>query len=283
MKIKKILAMLLAALGICTVLSGCTIYEDNETVTNREKYYKNDDEYERLKSYNELFSNNGFSYVLTKEQRKVIDEEFEKNDAVTYIQQSNGREVSVYESKYLRGCFVLFDENWLYMINSDEYMLKDCRELYKELNLTDFYVNRSDTGADDRGIIALSNEEYTLMDFDGYTPFSVNYDDVDVVISNMPVKALVYENGGRVDKVELIAVVTPYKDSLTENNIAQVKGLLEKLGMGNESEALAEEFAQSLEKKSYSRRDGAMKVSSTRDVLRDKDTVCNVFGISIGG
>jgi hypothetical protein len=270
---KKYINKLLVLALCCIPLCGCSIYgdyEDNVEVNSTEIEENTD-------VAQTLYDMCGVD--LSKEQKAYLEQSCDKVDNIRFIQQSNGKEVSIYASNRVNGAYLLDDGEWRGCLTPWNTRTKECEELYKTLADTAFAPHAFERGANQRVAVECYNREYAVLDFNGETMFSINYPDVDVEIENMPIKAIVYADQGKVEGVELIAAVSSYKDTLSEQNIADVAELLSELGFGDESKSLAKEFGESLDKASYRRSDGARSVQSCRDVSRGKKFTYSVFKI----
>ena len=271
------------ALGLCLCLSLCgckgEVYKET-TDFNITAYTQTDDVIDSEAEY-VLKNFEKTMQPLASKQKKELEKNFNKVEGVSYVQYSNGREVSVFESKRVRGIYVLTDTEWTYPILPYSIRLKGCDELYERLEDTAFIPYSNECGENGAGIIRCENKEYTLSDYECVTPFSVKYKDVDVFTDKLPMQALVYVNGGRAERVELVSAVSDDISALTDENIADVRLLFDKLGFGEESAALANELAESLSKGGYYRSDGALSVRSSKNVKRIGDIVFNVFCVDL--
>ncbi len=266
---------LIPAILLCLFISGCSIYEETEI---DQKVQPNPEVSSYHEKYREIFFSDRKPTEATQE---LLNKEFTTIEGIEFIQHSNGREVKVYESRYVKGYYVLDDGYWTYPIEPCFDEPKEGIELFRRLNKTDFTpyaFYRASSGA---GIITCANREYAVMDISGRTPFSINYDDVDVIVENMPLTTVIYEKEGKADIVEIYTAVTDYKDSFSPKNTEELKGLFDELGLGEESADLAQEVTQSLNKKSYSRTSGARKITSARNIARNGDITYNLFRITL--
>ncbi|GEM_PF-3042648 len=274
MKIKIFFAVALLCLPLC----GCQIYEDYESYEDNLAAVKADEEVGYI---SDIFSEPRFG-KLSGEQRRVLESDFTEVNNITFIQQSNGRDVNIYESNKIKGAYVMYDGEWISTVMPIDARIKDCDELYGKLEKTAFAPVDFQRGYNGRNSVICTNREYAVMDYSNITPFSVLYPDVDVQVENMPIKVIVYENGGKAERIEIVSISSPYMEKLSSTNINDVKALFDELGLGEESAELAQEFGTSLDKGSYTRSDGAVSVRSSREVKRQRDTVYNVFTVNIG-
>jgi hypothetical protein len=219
---------------------------------------------------------------LTEERRAVLDEDFEKVSDISFIQHSNGREVEVYQSKTLKGAYILYDGEYASQVLPNTEHLRECKALYAALDNTAFVPSAWIRGYNDNGVIICTNREYSVLCPEGSSMFSIRYDDVEAKVENLPIKAMVYERDGVADKVEIISICTDNLSEASGVNVGDVRVLLEQLGLGDESADLADEWDFSLGKKSYKRTSGAVTVESNREVRREKDMVYNVFSVKMG-
>jgi hypothetical protein len=272
---KKYINKLLVLALCCIPLCGCSIYGDYEDniETNGVEIEENTTVAETL--YNMC------GVDLSKEQKEYLEQSCDKVDNIRFIQQSNGKEVSIYASNRVNGAYLLDDGEWRSCLTPWNTRPKECEELYKTLADTAFAPHAFERGANQKVAVECYNREYAVLDFNGETMFSINYPDVDVEIENMPIKAIIYADQGKAEGVELITAVSDYTDRLSEQNLKDVQELLSVLGLGEESESLTRELVESLDKASYSRKDGAITVQSCRDVSRGKKFVYNIFKVSL--
>jgi hypothetical protein len=264
---------------LCLSLCGCSIYGDD--VENIEQNSKENTEKTKIAQHiDEVFDVSSF-HNLSDEQKAFLESDFDKIEDISFTQHSNGREVELYASKDLKGAYVIYDGEWGNWILPFNTQLAECDELYDRLDNTAFIPQSYERGMNGNGIIKCENKEYSIMDFNGYTMFSINYSDVDIEAENMPMKVLVYEKDGKAERIEIVSVCTALTNKFSQKNIDDVKELLNELGV-EDGNYLAAELGQSLDKASYARKDSKLSVRSSRDVSRDKDIVYNAFTITLG-
>lgn len=273
---------LIIPLILCLMLSACGYVkygaddakaEENDTAIDED--YKA--AVERAKILSENFDS---EKGLTAAQKKLLAEEYEKVDGIKFIQHSNGRDVKVYRHKDEPSIYLLYDGFWLTCVKGTYTMPGECSDMYDMLEDTGFKPFDWNRGLNGKGVVICENTEFTVADFNGYTLFSVNYPDVDIEIENMPMKALIYEDGGRTERVEFVIASSRYMEELSQKNIDDAAELLTKTGFGERSRELAEEMAQSLDKAGYKRDDGDVSVRSTRDAYVGETAAYNLFTVS---
>jgi hypothetical protein len=275
MKLNKFLILGCLLLSLC----GCSIYGDD--VENIEQNSKENTEKTKIAQHiDEVFDVSSF-HNLSDEQKAFLESDFDKIEDISFTQHSNGREVELYASKDLKGAYVIYDGEWGNWILPYNTQLAECDELYDRLDNTAFIPQSYERGMNGNGIIKCENKEYSIMDFNSYTMFSITYPDVDIESENMPMKVLVYEKDGKAERIEIVSVCTAFTNKFSQKNIDDVKVLLDELGV-EDGNYLAAELGQSLDKASYTRTSDKLSVSSNRDVSRDKDIVYNAFTIALG-
>jgi hypothetical protein len=274
MKLNKFLILGCLLLSLC----GCSIYGDDfEYIEQNSK--EDTEKTEIAQHIDEVLDGSSF-HDLSDEQKAFLESDFDKVENISFTQHSNGREVEVYASKKLKGAYVLYDGEWGNYILPFNTQLAECDELYDKLDNTAFIPTSYERGINGNGIIRCENKEYSIMDFNNCTMFSINYPDVDIEAENMPMKVLVYEKDGKAERIEIISVCTTLTNKFSQKNIDDVQELLSELGV-EDGNYLAAELGQSLDKASYTRTADKISVSSNRDVSRDKDIVYNAFTISL--
>lgn len=285
MKIKIILALLLMCLPLCGCSEEKLVKADNYE-EQAEKWEIDKEKAKIIDEYNDLFvvtpSTQEGNYVQGRLSKKVfecLESDFTQLGGIEYTQHSNGRAVKVYESKKIRGCYVLYDGEWIKCLPPDCAIGKDSKALFESLSHTDLVARENPVSRGGVEIIRCDNKEYTLADFQGNTMFSIQYPDVDVKTEVCPVRALVFSREGKPYRVELITPQTEGLPKPNEINQKQVKELLDTLGLGDESADLAEEYITSLDKKDYTYNEGSVSVSSNKNVAMQRDIAYNRFAI----
>lgn len=218
-------------------------------------------------------------YDMNDTVRDMLNRDFETVDSVEFVQHSNGRKVQIYRSRSLPALYVLYDGEWLEWIEPKAEELISCGDVYAALEEGGICPTDYIAGAGDTDAIVSENEEFSLMSFNGGSMFSVTYDDVDAYSEDMPVKTIVYCTDGKPVRAEFIYVRLNGDEEMSDNNIQEVSAVFTALGLGEESSSLAGELADSLDKASYSRTDGALTVSSYKNAARDKDIAYNIFAV----
>lgn len=220
-------------------------------------------------------------YEMNDAVREMLNRDFETVDSVEFVQHSSDREVQIYRSESLPAVYVLYDGEWVEWITPEAEELTSCENVYATLNEGGIYPTDYIAGDGDTDAVVIENEEFSLMNFNGGSMFSVIYDDVDAYSRDMPVKTIVYCTDGKPVRVEFIYVRLNGSEEMSDNNIREVSAVFTALGLGEESSSLAGELADSLDKASYSRTHGAITVSSYKNAARDRDIAYNIFAVDI--
>lgn len=275
----KFKGLILSGLLLVSVLCGCSVDSayDYDDSLNSGKIAVNPQAKAAIDEVEAVLMNS--EYDMNDTVRDMLNRDFETVDSVEFVQHSNGREVQIYRSRSLPTLYVLYDGEWLEWIEPKAEELTSCGDVYAALEEggirpTDYIAGGGDTDA-----IVSENEEFSLMSFNGGSMFSVTYDDVDAYSEDMPVKTIVYCTDGKPVRAEFIYVRLKGDEEMSDNNIQEVSAVFTALGLGEESSSLAGELADSLDKASYSRTDGALTVSSYKNAARDKDIAYNIFAV----
>lgn len=275
----KFKGLILSGLLLVSVLCGCSVdstYDYDDSLDSG-KIAVNPQAKAVIDEVEAVLMNS--EYDMDDTVRDMLNRDFERVDSVEFVQHSNGREVQIYRSRSLPALYVLYDGEWLEWIEPKAEELTSCGDVYTALKEggicpTDYIAGDGDTDA-----IVSENEEFSLMSFNGGSMFSVTYDDVDAYSEDMPVKTIVYCTDGKPVRAEFIYVRLKGDEEMSDNNIQEVSAVFTALGLGEESSSLAGELADSPDKASYSRTDGALTVSSYKNAARDKDIAYNIFAV----
>ena len=273
----KFKGLILSGFLLASILCGCSVDRDYDDSADRTKTAVNPQANAVIEEVNGIFMNS--NYEMNDDIRNMLNRDFERVDSVEFVQHSNGREVQIYRSRSLPTLYVLYDGEWVEWIEPNAKELTSCGDVYAALKEggicpTDYIAGDGDTDA-----IVSENEEFSLMSFNGGSMFSVTYDDVDAYSEDMPVKTIVYCTDGKPVRAEFIYVRLKGDEEMSDNNIQEVSAVFTALGLGEESSSLAGELADSPDKASYSRTDGALTVSSYKNAARDKDIAYNIFAV----
>lgn len=277
MKIKKYMALALMCLPLC----GCS-EEGLTNYTSREDYagWTTDEEMKKtIQEYNDLFQISAKTPRLSKKAAECLDRDFERFDGINHIQHSNGREVKCYESKKIKGYYVLYDGEWSTTLEPAYAIPENCKALFDRLSENALVAREAPVTRNGVCIIRCDNREYSLTDFESMTMFSIQYPDVDVETENCPVRALVFCRSGKPFRVEINTPVAEGLGKINDTNKEQVRELLDTLGFGDKSEEIAQEYTESLDKKDYVRKDGTITIRNTKNVTRQREVVYNVFTV----
>lgn len=275
----KFKGLILSGLLLVSVLCGCSVDSayDYDDSLNSGKIAVNLQAKAAIDEVEAVLMNS--EYDMNDTVRDMLNRDFETVDSVEFVQHSNGRKVQIYRSRSLPALYVLYDGEWLEWIEPKAEELTSCGDVYAALKEGGICPTDYIAGAGDTDAIVSENEEFSLMSFNGGSMFSVTYDDVDAYSEDMPVKTIVYCTDGKPVRAEFIYVRLKGDEEMSDNNIQEVSAVFTALGLGEESSSLAGELADSLDKASYSRTDGALTVSSYKNAARDKDIAYNIFAV----
>ncbi len=275
----KFKGLILSGLLLVSVLCGCSVDSayDYDDSLNSGKIAVNPQAKAAIDEVEAVLMNS--EYDMNDTVRDMLNRDFETVDSVEFVQHSNGRKVQIYRSRSLPALYVLYDGEWLEWIEPKAEELTSCGDVYAALKEGGICPTDYIAGAGDTDAIVSENEEFSLMSFNGGSMFSVTYDDVDAYSEDMPVKTIVYCTDGKPVRAEFIYVRLKGDEEMSDNNIQEVSAVFTALGLGEESSSLAGELADSLDKASYSRTDGALTVSSYKNAARDKDIAYNIFAV----
>lgn len=275
----KLKGLILSSVLLAAILCGCSVSTDYDETALDKKVAVNSQANAVVQKVEDVLMNS--EYEMSDSVRNMLDEDFQVTESVEFVQHSNGREVNVYKSKELPSLYLLYDGEWIELIKPAMKEPVSCKNIYTALRDGALIPVDYNVGSGDTDAIICENEEFSLMSFEGGSMFSVIYNDVDVHSEDMPVKAVVYCTDGKAVRVEFIYVCLNGGEKMSDNNVAEASALLTSLGLGEESTVIAGEFADSVDKASYSRSDGALTISSYKNAARDGNIVYNVFTVDM--